>query len=269
MKQLIEDYILGKTITKIALSNNISRPTIRKILRNNNIYGKRKIQPNFRKYKCDENYFNIIDCSNKAYWLGFIAADGYIQKNNKRLTIELHIKDMSHLNNFIKDIKSNHPIKKKIIKNHYNQNNTLKKDYYYHCIVQIWGPLLVKNIVKYGITNNKSLSLNFPSNIPEQFVNNFMLGYFDGDGGWTKSKRKNKNDQLLFRVIGSPPFIKTYQQILMQNCDLNKTKLQSEGKACSLQYGGNKQCKRIYNYLYSNSIIYLSRKKDIAKSILL
>ena len=26
----------------------------------------------------NDNYFNIIDSSEKAYWLGFIAADGYI-----------------------------------------------------------------------------------------------------------------------------------------------------------------------------------------------
>ena len=107
IKQLIKDYELGGTITGISLIYNLSRPTIRKILKTSNVYNRRKIEPNFRKYQCDENYFNIIDCPNKAYWLGFIAADGYIQKNNKRLTIELHMKDISHLRKFIKNITRN------------------------------------------------------------------------------------------------------------------------------------------------------------------
>ena len=258
INQLIKDYDIGKTITKISLTYKISRPTVRKILKDYGVYNKRKIKPNFRKYSCNENYFTKIDCQNKAYLLGFIAAYGYIQKNNKRLTIELHIKDISHLENFIKDIKSNHPIRKKTIKNHYIKNTSLKKDYYYHCIIQIWSPLLVQNIIKYDITNNKSLILNFPIKIPEQYISDFMLGYFDGDGCWSVSK----TNQLLFRVTGNYTFLDTYQKILINNCNLNKTKLYPEGKVYTIQYGGNKQCKRISDYLYKNESIFLKRKKD-------
>ena len=32
------------------------------------------------KYYYDKKYFNIIDSEEKAYWLGFIYADGYVQK---------------------------------------------------------------------------------------------------------------------------------------------------------------------------------------------
>jgi len=265
MKKLIQDYNLGKTITDISLTYNISRPTVRKILKNNNIYGKRKIEPNFRKYSCNENYFKKINNSTKAYWLGFIAADGYIRKDNKRLTIELHKKDISQLKKFSNNIKSNHPIKEKLIKNHYNKNTSLKKDYYHHCILQIWSPIMVEYIKKYGITNNKSLTMKFPTKIPDQFINNFMLGYFDGDGCWSISK----NRQLLFRVIGNYSFLNIYQNILMNKCNLKKTKFYPEGKAYTIQYGGNKQCKRIYNYLYNNSNISLQRKKDKVNSVLL
>lgn len=30
-----------------------------------------------RKYNFNEHYFDNIDCQEKAYWLGFFAADGY------------------------------------------------------------------------------------------------------------------------------------------------------------------------------------------------
>ncbi len=263
-KQLIKDYIFGETITEISLRQGVSRTTVRKILKENNIYGKRKINPNLRKYSCNEHYFDDIDCHNKAYWLGFIAADGYIHKDNKRLTIELHVKDISLLEKFAKDIESNHPVRKKIIKNHYNGNNTLKQDYYYHCIIQIWSPLMVQNIIKYDIHNNKSLSLDFPKNISNKYINSFLLGYFDGDGSCVV----DTSQQLRFRVTGNYSFLKTYQQILMNNCQVNKTKLCPDGKAFTIQYGGNKQCKRIYDFLYNNHDSCLQRKKDKFDSIL-
>ena len=32
--------------------------------------------------KFNENYFDIIDDEHKAYWLGFLYADGYVSKNS-------------------------------------------------------------------------------------------------------------------------------------------------------------------------------------------
>jgi len=36
-----------------------------------------------RAYKFNEDYFETINTADKAYWLGFIAADGYITKRVK------------------------------------------------------------------------------------------------------------------------------------------------------------------------------------------
>jgi hypothetical protein len=47
------------------LDNNIT-------IRNNNIY---------KNKECNIDYFEIIDTEDKAYWLGFIYADGCITKN--------------------------------------------------------------------------------------------------------------------------------------------------------------------------------------------
>lgn len=49
-------------------------------------------------YKINENYFENIDNKNKAYWLGFIAADGNVYGN--KLSIELNSKDEGHLKIF-------------------------------------------------------------------------------------------------------------------------------------------------------------------------
>ena len=53
-----------------------------------------------RKYNFDENFFDKIDTEEKAYWLGFIYADGAIFK--RTLSIRLSTKDIHHLEKFKK-----------------------------------------------------------------------------------------------------------------------------------------------------------------------
>ena len=75
------------------------------------------------KYSYDSNFFEKIDSEAKAYWLGFLYADGYIHRNYKNgkiksMSLELSLKseDRAHLENFLRDIRSNVPIKDKVIK---------------------------------------------------------------------------------------------------------------------------------------------------------
>lgn len=135
-------------------------------------------------------YFKEINSYNKAYLLGFIAADGAIVQNKgcstKTLTITIHAKDIallellkSELNSSlnIKDI--NHKSKSlssyKLDVNH-KRFNTSKKE-------------IIKDLESYGLTSNKSLIMpNLIVNIPVEYRKAFILGYFDGDGCFVDSK---------------------------------------------------------------------------------
>jgi hypothetical protein len=62
-------------------------------------------------YKFNREFFNVIDTEEKAYWLGFLAADGCIRKNKKnshQLVLKLSVRDMGHVVKFKKSLKSNH-----------------------------------------------------------------------------------------------------------------------------------------------------------------
>ena len=66
-----------------------------------------------RKYSL--NLSNIItDSHAKYYWLGFIAGDGNIAKNEARIRIELKDIDLSHLQKFQNFMESNTPITERI-----------------------------------------------------------------------------------------------------------------------------------------------------------
>ena len=141
-------------------------------------------------------YFKEINSYNKAYLLGFIAADGAIVQNKntntKTLTITIHAKDIavlellkSELNSSlnIKDItsKSKSLQSYKLDVNH-KRFNTSKKE-------------IIQDLESYSLTSNKSLTMtNLIVNIPTQYKKAFILGYFDGDGCFIDSKvvRKRK-----------------------------------------------------------------------------
>lgn len=53
-----------------------------------------------RKYTFNEEIFDIIDNEEKAYWLGFLAADGYVDKQLSKFGIELSIKDHDYSKEF-------------------------------------------------------------------------------------------------------------------------------------------------------------------------
>ena len=69
------------------------------------------------KYYFNKNYFDIIDNSEKAYWLGFIWADGYVCKRKRKdnhieydFKLSLSKIDSDHLEKFKKCLNSNHNI---------------------------------------------------------------------------------------------------------------------------------------------------------------
>lgn len=70
---------------------------------------KKDIKSISRKYKINKNYFVKIDSEDKAYILGFIAADGYNNEKD-RVSIGIHRKDIEILNYIKNKIKVENPI---------------------------------------------------------------------------------------------------------------------------------------------------------------
>ena len=119
-----------------------------------------------RKFSVDETYFEKINTFNKAYWLGFLFADGY--NNYNEITINLHSKDTEHIEKFRTALSSKHKIKK-----HPTRNIVTFK---------IGSNKIGKDLHNLGCIRNKSLVMDKPKNIEEKFLPAFIRGYFDGDG---------------------------------------------------------------------------------------
>lgn len=194
-------------------------------------------------YQENSGFFTVIDSDEKAYWLGFIAADGSVS-DRFSLTLSLHIQDLGHLEKFKKSIESNRPI---------YQSAQIERS-----SIQVNDKQIVSDLIKLGITPRKCHTLRFPPLFSSDLDRAFIRGYFDGDGSILRLKRN-----LHLEFAGNKQFLTSVQVILVQACHLNFTeisKCQNSRATFRLRYGGNSQVPRILHFLYKGASTYLERK---------
>lgn len=242
MKYIISEYKKGKTLSALGREFGVSYSTIRNLLKRKGI----KTEGNKHNFPRDEFYFSNIDSKEKAYWLGFLYADGCVHSNSNEISITL--KDRDHLEKFRKAIKSNNKIGESIDR----RFSSLPKIYHF----SIRDKQLKSDLIKWGCVPNKSLSLTKIPNIPRDFVSHFIRGYFDGDGSlhWLNG---TKNFRISF--VGTAPFLKDIQKELGLSLSLGQ---QEGNKSKYFQVAGRKQVPMILDYIYKDSDenIRLTRK---------
>lgn len=256
-QKVLELYKSGKNGPEILKTFNIS--TISNILKENNIKA-RCNSISSRKHSYNEKFFDVIDTEAKAYWLGFIYADGCVSERNNipsQLQINISIKDKGHLVKFYKDL--NHSDSPKII------TSFTKGDYRQYEIISIRNKKLVEGLLKHGVTPRKSFTTLFPYEIPKEMYRHFIRGYWDGDGSIIKNTHKK-----YLSFVGTPDFLKSIQEIYcLENPSLTKTKILISYKhkkpLAVLSKGGNNQAKLLADYLYKGATVYLNRKYNIYK----
>ena len=171
-KQLINYYIMQKlSADKIADLMCINRKTVYRILKKNNLKI-RTIAQAAMKYSCNENFFEIIDTEEKAYWLGALYADGNVSQNKSGSgKIFLSSKDKSWIEGFMKSIESTNKPTREFHKKY--QKEIWK--------AQITSTKMFNDLVKLGCLPRKSLIITFPE-LNLKLIPHFIRGYFDGDG---------------------------------------------------------------------------------------
>ena len=112
----------------------------------------------------NNRYFQNIDTPTKAYWLGFIYADGWVSINEKRRTYELGIElcasDVQQLLDLNNELGGVHLISRKhkecvIHNNKVTSITDIVK-------LRIYSKPLVQDLIDAGILENKTLKSGFP-----------------------------------------------------------------------------------------------------------
>lgn len=247
INKVIIDYIENNlTATDCAKKHNISRTTLLRHIK------QKEILKNYTtiKREYNRNFFEIIDCEEKAYWLGFIAADGCITKQETNLDIGLQYSDRTHLVKFIESI--NGEIDMIIDK---TINCGLNNKLYRSSRLTIGSKKMCQDLIKLGLGPRKSSTLDFPDNVPQEFMRHYLRGYFDGDGCITST-----NETYQISLIATNEFLNKFKVFLL---DLNITETKLEQKNSNMavwKKKGRNQIRIFLDYLYKDSNIYLDRK---------
>ena len=139
-------------------------------------------------------------------------------------------------------------------------------DIFFKCgFVESWGRGYIKikkiceDLQKYGITPNKSLTLDVAFNlIPQALIHHFIRGYFDGDGS--------------INLYTHPPyfyeewelsFISTKKMLLFFQKEFGIFhKLYTCGNNYRFGYRSKKDIEKAIHYMYEDATIYLDRKYE-------
>ena len=205
------------TVKNCSIKFNIDRHILSNYFKSKGI----KINPN-GKQNINSNIFNTIDTEEKAYWLGFLYADGNVLDNNT-ISLELSTVDKEHL------IKFNSFL-----------NTTIKN-----------------SLVNLGCIPRKSLVLRFPKDkqVPKRLKRHFVRGYIDGDGSIYKS-----NNNIHISILGTEHFLENLVKYFkLKKRTLYKNNKNNNSNCYFIQFSG-KLATEVIKLFYTDCTIKLDRK---------
>lgn len=257
----------SKSQKNVAQIYGVSQATISNIAKKYNI--NRSISRlNTCRRKCDFDYFKIIDSKEKAYWLGFICADGCVLKNYNK--VNLISKDKEIIEKFKIAIKSNHPI------SFYNKIDKRTGKQYDRYNICINGKEFRQNLINIGVSFDKTDRLEMP-NIEEKYYSYFFAGLFDGDGSvsntgkiYTKNNKKSWRYKSRISLISTQEILEHLNVHIKETLNINELEMfrVTKNKSNVWKMYLYKDASKFLDWIYQDSsFTYLQRKYHKYKNI--
>ena len=248
-KELVSLY-LTKNLDQRQLGERYgcSQSSVGRILKRHKVAGFFK---HMRKYNVDETFFDIIDTEEKAYWLGFLCADGYINTGRGFVTLTLSTRDREHLNSYKKALKYEGVIYDEVSK-------------YCRSTIRISSRPLSKSLSDKGVVQAKSLILKPPTQyVPKDLLRHFWRGMVDGDGYIGHKKG-------VLELIGTEDVVRAFKEFCKDFSSADPTPYhRTNPKTWSIMYCGNLSVAAIVTELYRDSKVFLDRKQKRAEAVVL
>lgn len=213
-----------------------------------------------RKHNLNTDYFNNINSQEKAYWLGFLWADGNISKTSSRssgpnrLRISQKWSERQHLEQFKTAIGADYEIKPI----YHDSGHTVAQ-------LDINCRPLCESLQNLGY-DVKTKRTHIPD-IPDELLPHFIRGYFDGDGGLSLYTQTIKRWTVLkqeWSITGEQHLMDEIKTVLTRDASVTptvKTKSYKKStKTTSIRYGKKSDIAKLYEYLYKNATVYLPSK---------
>lgn len=244
-EQIIELYNNGLSAYEILEQTNYkSVNSIYNILRKHTDVRSRagNKNPNLK-----HNYFETIDSEAKAYFLGFIMADGSITVRDKSqpcLAIEIKEYDSYLLELFKNEIETDNSIE--------DTRKDCKR-------IRIHSKQIANDLANYNVIPNKSHATNPAIILPEPYMAHYIRGLMDGDG-WVYKRQYS----LTMGICGTYELMESIRDYLTEKLNLPFVQVNNyEDRIPFITHQSIEAIDMLYHYLYDNATIYLTRKKEV------
>ena len=218
-----------------------------------------------RKYTCNEDYFKDIDTEQKAYWLGFCYADGYLTRDSQYGSLKFGLSigrvDYQHCVKFKEAIEFTGNI------NEYTVTQGYKIGTEYNRIL-ITSEVFARNLMSHGLIERKSNIMNPPIGVPEELIKHFIRGFQDANGSIMIVRNKDNPDIPSYGIsfCGTEPLLEWIQDYLVKEGAIphkyKYKKRKEEHIVTAFNFGGNRQVKHYLGYIYDGATVWLDRKYD-------
>ena len=199
-----------------------------------------------RIYPLNESYFDVIDCEEKAYFLGFLYADGCNHIKKGCVTLTLQEKDKEILIRLSKLLQPTKPLQ------HLKSSSGFKTNQSSYRLV-LASKHISKKLAFLGCVGNKTMLLEFPgeNQVSKELQRHFIRGYFDGDGCVGKHEAS---------LVGTYNFCRKISEISEEIIG-GKFYLRHKGNYPTSEIIVNRRkARKFLHWIYGDSTINLQRK---------
>lgn len=207
---------------------------------------------NVKYLQYNQDYFEDINVKSKAYWLGFLYADGYVTTGD-RWGLELQLADKRHIEHFVNNFDCNINIRERT------------RDGHNFCGFVIKNKKMCNDLVNHGVVPNKTNCLQFPSDdvLNSKYISHFIRGFFDGDGCifWKRYLRTKNNWKTSFYYMHNEVTIVCKSEGFLDNIinELDRNDIKSvksynpKDGLPTLRISNYENIYKFYKYIYKDS----------------
>ena len=257
----------GCIMNEIETKLSLDRSTIRNIAYENDLkISVWKPSRDIKNIDFNDKYFEKIDKEEKAYFLGLIYSDGNVREHNGGyyLSIELKREDKYILEKLATELKCKNKIYDRDRKTNFGESHMSN-------FTSCNSKKIFDDLARFNIVPDKSHTttsfINIEELIPNNLIKHFLRGLIDGDG--TISKRYTTRQNAIAIYQNEINFCYEFDRLLkksMNDYNLYENIIVNKNTGVyNLRYRRIDDIKKICDFLYNGSSIYLKRKYQLAE----
>ncbi len=244
-------YETNPNLTDIGRQLQVTPYTINCWLKQENIPIRKHRICRHRQFDVNDDFLKTIDNEEKAYFLGFMVGDGYVNVKKKSFSLCLSVKDIGVLRKIKNIIGATNPI------------HTYMDRGYEKCLLDIYSESITDDLLKLGIDNTKTFTAK-PLKLNDSIQHHFWRSLMDADGSIYFVTQRNC---FGFSLCGTFDICTGFSNFLGYN-----GKYVSQDKTIwQFRRQGNIRTYDNLSRLYKNATVFLDRKyklyKDLEKCI--